>query len=197
MSVTSITTLLIYMIICSFTPGPGNILALNTTSRYGWNKSKRLILGICVGYGVVQAICTITIYELNQVFNSILELLRYIGGIYMVFLAIKIMRSKLEDEEKTDKQPTFREGFLLQLVNVKIYFYITSLLSIYFIPNINSIIGLVLAGIFAVSIGSIASLTWAFLGVKLEKIYRKHFRIINIVLGLFLIYCAYSIVRRM
>lgn len=146
---------------------------------------------------MVQAICTITIYELNQVFNSILELLRYIGGIYMVFLAIKIMRSKLEDEEKTDKQPTFREGFLLQLVNVKIYFYITSLLSIYFIPNINSIIGLVLAGIFAVSIGSIASLTWAFLGVKLEKIYRKHFRIINIVLGLFLIYCAYSIVRRM
>ena len=50
MTVTTLISLLLYMITCSFTPGPGNILALNTTSQYGWKESKRLILGICLGY---------------------------------------------------------------------------------------------------------------------------------------------------
>lgn len=36
-------SLLGYMLVCSFTPGPGNILALNTTSTYGWKRSRLLI----------------------------------------------------------------------------------------------------------------------------------------------------------
>lgn len=38
------TSLLGYMLVCSFTPGPGNKLALNTTSTYGWKRSRSLIL---------------------------------------------------------------------------------------------------------------------------------------------------------
>ncbi len=49
MNAAAFTSLLGYMIICSFTPGPGNILALNTISTYGWKRSRSLILGICLG----------------------------------------------------------------------------------------------------------------------------------------------------
>ena len=87
------------------------------------------------------------------------------------------------------------EGLLLQLVNVKIYFYISSLLSAYFIPNCDTVLELALAGAFAVSIGSIACLTWAFLGVKLQRIYLRYFKPVNVVLGLFLLYCALTIVK--
>ena len=41
--------------VCSFTPERGNIRALNTTSTYGWKRSRSLILGICLGYAIVQA----------------------------------------------------------------------------------------------------------------------------------------------
>ena len=58
MAAAEFTSLLGYMLVCSFTPGPGNILALNTTSTYGWKRSRLLILGICFGYATVQAICT-------------------------------------------------------------------------------------------------------------------------------------------
>ena len=35
-----ITRFLLYCIINAFTPGPGNILALNTVTNYGWKKGK-------------------------------------------------------------------------------------------------------------------------------------------------------------
>lgn len=44
MTPATFTSLLGYMLACSFTPGPGNILALNTTSTYGWKRSRSLIL---------------------------------------------------------------------------------------------------------------------------------------------------------
>ncbi len=194
MNAAAFTSLLGYMIICSFTPGPGNILALNTTSTYGWKRSRSLILGICLGYAAVQTMCTIALYQLNQLFTPALKALRFVGGVYMVWLAIHIFLSK-PAESTMQKMPTLRQGLLLQLVNVKIYFYISSLLSAYFIPNCNTVLELVLAGAYAVSIGSLASLTWAFLGVKIQKVYLRYFRLINAVLGLFLLYCALTIVK--
>ena len=65
MTASQFSTLICYMIICSFIPGPGNILSLNTTSRYGWKKSRFLILGVCCGYGIVQAICTVAIANIG------------------------------------------------------------------------------------------------------------------------------------
>ncbi|ELP58972.1 hypothetical protein F502_12636 [Clostridium pasteurianum DSM 525 = ATCC 6013] len=38
MSISVFGTMLGYMLVCSFTPGPGNILALNTTTQFGWQK---------------------------------------------------------------------------------------------------------------------------------------------------------------
>lgn len=194
MTETAFASLLGYMVVCSFTPGPGNILALNSTSTYGWQRSRRLILGICFGYASVQAICTVVIYQMSQVFETAMEGLRVVGGIYMIWLAIHIFRSKPE-ESSVNKNPSFLEGLMLQLVNVKIYFYISTLLSVYFIPNCETIKELISAGIFAVGIGSAACLTWAFLGIKLQRIYVKHFKPINVVMGVFLLYCALTIAK--
>lgn len=188
-----LASLLGYMLVCSFTPGPGNILSLNTTSNHGWKNSRRLIAGICSGYAIVQALCTVLLCLLSQVFTPLLSVLKYIGGAYMIWLAIHIMRSRFTTDSD-DKKPTFLEGFLLQLVNVKIYFYISTLLSAYYIPNIKSAWGLALAGAFTVMIGSIASLTWAFLGVRISSFYSRHYRYINIILGVFLLYCAATII---
>ena len=187
-------TLSCYMFVSSFTPGPGNILAMNTTSRFGWNKGKPLILGICCGYFCVQMLCTFAIYSLNMIFVSGLSILKYIGFLYMVWLAVHVARSSPEKNTQ-NKTPTFRTGFILQLVNVKIYFYITTLLSVYFIPYIESLQGLLLAGIGVVAVGSSASLVWAFMGIQLQSTYEKQYRIINYILAVFLLYCAWNIIR--
>ena len=194
MTLSILGTLSCYMMISSFTPGPGNILAMNTTTRFGWEKGKKLILGICCGYLLVQMICTVILYSLNMVLSPVLSVLKYVGAIYMVWLAIHIAISR-QREDNTNETPGFLTGFLLQLVNVKIYFYISTLLTAYFIPYTKSLPALILAGVGVTIIGSAASLTWAFLGVKLQNIYNRHFRIINIILSLFLLYCAWGIIK--
>lgn len=193
MNAAEIASLLGYMAVCSFTPGPGNILALNSTVKFGWRDSRRLIAGICAGYAVVQALCTVLLCGLNQLFQPLLSVLKYIGGAYMVWLAVHIMRSRFTEENGAGK-PSFRSGFLLQLVNVKIYFYISTLLSAYYIPNIKTVPGLAAAGAFTVALGSSATLTWVFLGTKIQLFYKKHFRAVNIIMGAFLLYCAAAII---
>lgn len=194
MSISVFWTMLGYMLVCSFTPGPGNILALNTTTQFGWQKGKRLILGICAGYACVQFLCTLAVYGLNAFLTPVLAVLKYIGSIYMVWLAVHIFRSKPLKDKKAG-QASFREGFSLQFVNVKIYFYIMTLLMVYLVPHISTLPSLLLAGMGVVSVGGTACLTWAFLGIKMQRIYEKHYKPINFILSLFLLYCAWDIVR--
>lgn len=177
-----------------FYPPPRKYTFIKHNKPIRLEKSRFLILGVCCGYGIVQAICTVAIATVGSVLSSALSVLKYAGGIYMIYLAIQIIPSS-PHETGTAEYPSFKKGLLLQLVNVKIYFYITSLLTAYFIPCSKNAFSLALWGIFAVSIGSLASLTWAFAGVKIQKIYLKYFKSINIVLGLFLIYCAFNIVK--
>ncbi len=194
MTFQNFSTMLIYMLVSSFTPGPGNILALNTMVNFGWKKGKRLLFGIAAGYLTVQYICTFAVYGLSRYLTSALSVLKYVGAIYMVWLAVHIMLSKKEDSSK-DASASFKTGFLMQLVNVKIYFYITTLLSAYIVPAFPKLWQMLLMGLFVVSVGSSAAFTWAFLGLKLQNAYMKHFRKTNIVLGLFLMYCAINIIR--
>lgn len=63
------------------------------------------------------------------------------------------------DHKKQDgKNPRLLDELLLQLVNVKIYFYISSLLIGNFILNCETIFELATAGCFTVSIDSIVCL---------------------------------------
>ena len=41
-----LSNFLIYCVVNAFTPGPGNILALNTVTNYGYKKGKPLFFGI-------------------------------------------------------------------------------------------------------------------------------------------------------
>ena len=62
MSGYTLLNFLVYCVVNAFTPGPGNILALNTVTNYGWKRGSRLFLGIFAGYYVVQIICALFVY---------------------------------------------------------------------------------------------------------------------------------------
>lgn len=163
-------------------------MALNNVTSYGLKKSRNIILGICCGYGIVHFLCTLALYIVNRHISSVLFMLKYIGGAYICFLALHIMLSK-KSEDVSVKSPSFKSGCLLQLVNVKIYFYIITLITTYFIPNFPTITGLTLAGIGVVAVGC------SLVGAGLKNFFNKYYRIINVVMGVFLLYCAWDIIR--
>lgn len=185
---------LIYCVINAFTPGPGNILALNTVANYGWKKGRPLFFEIFAGYYSVQIICALIVYGVSTFLPSVLGIMKYIGAAYILWLAIHIAISKPEIGS-SDKSASFMKGFMLQFVNVKIYLFgITALTG--YITDYNTAFGiLLLFELFIATIGSVATLTWIGMGMLIQSFYIKHFRIINIILSLSLLECVYSILK--
>ena len=117
-----LSNFLIYCVVNAFTPGPGNILALNTVTNYGYKKGKPLFFGIFAGYYVVQIICAIFVYGVNSLLPNVMGVMKYIGAAYILWLALHIAFSKTTSEN-TEQSASFLKGFMLQFVNVKIYMF--------------------------------------------------------------------------
>lgn len=185
---------LIYCVINAFTPGPGNILALNTVTNYGWKKGKPLFFGIFAGYYAVQIICALFVYGVSSFLPGVMDVLKYVGAAYILYLAIHIAVSR-PAEEQGEKSASFLKGFLLQFVNVKIYMFGITALTGFVVDYNSSLAALLLFEIVIATIGTIATCTWIAGGLLIQKFYLKHYRIINIVLALTLLECVYSILR--
>lgn len=195
MSALVIGNFLLYSVINAFTPGPGNILALNTVANYGLKKGKPLFTGIFTGYYIVQIICAVFVFCVSTFLPSVLGIMKYIGAVYILWLAIHIAISKPE-EENTEKSASFLKGFLLQFMNVKIYLFGITALTGYITDYSTSLWVLLLFEMIIATIGSIATLTWVGLGALMQKAYKKYFRPINIVLALILLECVYSMLKQ-
>lgn len=194
MPVAMIGNFIIYCLINAFTPGPGNILALNTVTNYGLKKGKPLFFGIFAGYYVVQTICAIFVYSVNTLLPNVMTVMKYIGAVYILWLAIHIAISK-PSAENTEKSASFWKGFMLQFVNVKIYMFGITALTGYVIDYMSAFFALLFFEMIIATIGTIATGTWIGMGMLIQKFYLRHFRIVNIILSLTLLECIWSMLK--
>lgn len=192
MGVQVLFSFVIYALINAFTPGPGNILALNTMANYGWKRGKPLFFGIFAGYFFVQALCAFFLFGLESLINPLMTALKYAGAIYILWLAYQVVISK-PDKKTSEKQPSFWIGFVLQFVNVKIFLFGITALTGYITPYYSSLGMLLFFEMIIATVGTIATLTWIFFGGLLQETYLKHYRIINIILALLLLQCAVAL----
>ena len=184
----------IYSVINAFTPGPGNILALNTVTNYGYKKGRPLFWGIFAGYYVVQMICAIFVFGVSTFLPDVLGIMKYIGAAYILWLAVHIAMSR-PDTDSVEKSASFLKGFLLQFVNVKIYLFGITALTGYITDFSASLWVLILFEFIIATIGTVATLTWVGMGVLIQKVYQRHYRVINVILALTLLECVYSMLK--
>ena len=194
MPVYVIGNFLIYCVINAFTPGPGNILALNTVTNYGWKKGKPLFFGIFSGYYAVQIICAFFVYGLSAFLPEVMDILKYVGAAYILYLAVHIAVSRPAGEYE-EKSASFVRGFLLQFVNVKIYMFGITALTGFVAAYDSSLTTLLLFEIIIATIGTIATCTWIAGGLFIQKFYLRYYRMINILLALTLLECVYSMLH--
>ena len=194
MSKAVLSNFLIYCVINALTPGPGNILALNIVTNYGYKKGKTLFFGIFAGYYVVQILCAIFVYGVNSLLPNVMEVTKYIGAAYILWLAIHIVFSN-PSTENTEQLASFLKGFMLQFVNVKIYMFGVTALTGYVVGYMSSFSALLFFELVIATIGTIATCTWIGLGVLIQKFYLRYFRVINIILALTLLECIWGMLR--
>lgn len=186
-----------YVFVVSFTPGPNNILSLANGSRDGYKKTLNFILGVSVGFFVVMILCSYFNILLFNLIPKVKIFMGILGAGYMVYLAIKIMKSNERKTNLAIKNTSalnlFLSGLTMQFVNPKCILFGITVVSNFIIPYYSSNLALLFFSIFLAFISYLATSSWAIFGCFFNKFlsnYRKQF---NILMGILLIYSAFAI----
>lgn len=181
-----------YAFITAYTPGPNNLLALYSFSQNGIKKGFRTIFGISLGFFFVMFLMALLSFYLTSLIPTLLPILKYIGIAYILWLSIHILRSKPTEEGQT-QNGGFLTSMFLQLVNVKIYFYAITIYNVYLLPFNHSFVYTLLNAILITFIGISGCISWGLTGSLLQKQFKKHFKVLNLIMALVLLYSAYHI----
>lgn len=179
---------LAFTLITAFTPGPNNILALNTGLRCGFRGGLPLIFGICTGFLCVMFLCGLLVFSLSTLSPVFMEGMKYIGCLYIMLLAWH-MAFAGERKNGSRSGTGFMTGFILQFVNVKIMMYgITAYSGFIFFWD-RSWTALVVGMAVLTLIGGAGVVTWAFAGSVMQRFFRRQAAVLNVVMALMLLFC--------
>ena len=195
MPAAALSAFLAFTFITAFTPGPNNILALSSGSRYGFRGSAPVVSGMCAGFFCVMILCGVVAFSLSSVSERYIEVMKYAGCLYIVWLAWKIAFAKAAGGGQGEAGKGFMSSFALQFVNVKIIIYGLAAFSGFVLPYYDSYLSIVAFILILSLIGTAGNLTWALAGAAMQSFFSRHARIANAAMGLMLLGCAVSMIR--
>ena len=193
MPVSVFSAFFVFTFITAITPGPNNILSLSTGSRKGFRGSLPVLAGICAGFFCVMFICGLLSFSFSARSPLFIRVMRYAGCLYILWLAWKIATAKPDADDAAEAGAGFMTGFVLQFVNVKIMIYGMTAYSAFILPYYDSFAALLAGMCFLALMGSAGTVVWAVAGAVLQRLFRQHARLMNILMALMLLACAWSL----
>lgn len=192
---TSLLPVLSYILISSFTPGPSNISSASVAVLHGYKNTLKYQAGLAAGVFLLMLLSGLLSTTLLRLFPSFEPVMRYVGAAYILYLAFGILKASYTFTEKDAKPVGFVHGFLLQILNPKLFVYAFTLFSA-FLATMTGNMSILLVVVTLLAIVSFcATSTWALFGMAI-KTYLHHPRmktVINILLSLSLVYTAISL----
>lgn len=128
----ALDTWLIYLLASiglSLTPGPNSLLALTHGALYGTRRTLFTIVGGVLGFSALIALAMFGLSALLQTSASVLGVLKWVGGAYLIWLGIQLWRSpglQLELTEQSARRGNaglFRQGLLSAMANPKVLLF--------------------------------------------------------------------------
>ncbi|TFF42539.1 LysE family translocator [Pseudomonas sp. RIT623] len=128
----ALDTWLIYLLASiglSLTPGPNSLLALTHGALYGARRTLFTILGGVFGFSALIALTMFGLSALLQASASLLSVLKWLGGAYLLWLGIQLWRSPalhLEQPQgnaRLNNAGLFRQGCLSAMANPKVLLF--------------------------------------------------------------------------
>ena len=99
-----------------WSPGPNNILLLSSASKYGFKKNLLFMFGIWTGSLSLMILSGIFCKTLVSIVPGIQPVMKYVGGIYMLYLAYKTFQRLPPGENDQKKSPTILWDFFCSLL---------------------------------------------------------------------------------
>ena len=180
----------LFALVSLVTPGPNNTMILTSGVNFGLRRTLPHLLGICIGFGLMQMLVGLGLHKLLGQYPIALELLRYVGGTYMLWLAWKLASSRTAPGEAIGRaRPLgFWAAAAFQWVNPKAWVMCMTAMSAYLPADASTLQVLLLGSLFTL-LGLPCVGAWAAFGSSMRQ-FLQHplkLRIFNNAMALLLV----------
>ena len=114
-----ILSISLFWFVTAYTPGPNNVVASYSGFNFGITKTIPHILGVTFGFTSLVLLLSIGLINVFKLFPIIQVVMRYLGTLFLIYLAYKIAFSGNSNETKKENPVKFIETFLFQYLNPK------------------------------------------------------------------------------
>ena len=154
-----------YNFVMYVTPGPNNSILTASGIKFGFFRSVPNIFGIPTGHGIQLALVCLGLGSLFTQFPILLNILRYVGAVYILYLAYKMFGSLNVSPTKEKSRPLrYYEAILFQFVNPKAWVICITAVSLFYPEKENLIVGTLFMVIMSTLINIPSISVWAFGG---------------------------------
>ncbi len=114
-----ILSIALFWFVTAYTPGPNNVVASYSGFNFGIAKTVPHILGVTLGFTSLVIFLTIGLVNVFKLFPIIQIIIKYLGTLFLIYLAYKIASSTNSDETQKENPVKFVETFFFQYLNPK------------------------------------------------------------------------------
>jgi threonine/homoserine/homoserine lactone efflux protein len=114
-----ILSIALFWFVTAYTPGPNNVVASYSGFNFGITKTNPHILGVTLGFTSLVLFLTIGLINVFKLFPIIQIVIKYLGTLFLIYLAYKIASATASEETKKENPVKFIETFLFQYLNPK------------------------------------------------------------------------------
>ena len=184
-----ILSIALFWFVTAYTPGPNNIVASYSGFNFGIKKTIPHILGVTFGFTSLVFFLTVGLINVFKLFPIIQIIIRYLGTLFLIYLAYKISFSKVSKETNNINPVKFIETFLFQYLNPKGVMVAIIVVSTYVDLGENYINYATQVILLALLFSSSSITLWTFIGKFLRKFAtnEKFIKYFNYVMSLLLI----------
>ncbi|WP_421903884.1 LysE family translocator [Maridesulfovibrio sp.] len=163
---------LIFVIVMTGTPGPGNIASMALGQAVGFKRSIPFLSGIVIGGMIMDVLAAIGLAELFLAYPQVSAVLKVGGLAYILYLAWKVLNMQADSSGKP-KAFKFVEGLALHPLNPKHYAMTVSAFAQFADPSANRFTEiLIFVGTFTCGAAFFHSM-WCFAGESFMKMLRS------------------------
>lgn len=176
----------------AFVPGPTVTVIIANSLRYGTRAGLGNVLGTQAGFLIWLGIAALGLGAAIQVMGLWFDVLRYAGAAYLVWLAIKLFRSKGDLAVAVDrarpKGSFFLQGFIVIVSNPKMLVLFGAMIPPFITPGADPMRQILLLGVTFMAIAAAGDTAYALMAGRAGAfLSRSRIRALEIMSGCFLL----------
>ena len=147
--------------------------------------------GVLTGFCIITLLCAFFCAKLNEWIPEIRLPMLVLGTLYLIWLAVKILRSTYDTKAVEPKKgQAYLSGLFLQFVNVKVMVSAIVSIQMFVLPYYQSTEALAAFAIFIAIAGTSCNLIWSGFGSVASRLFANHTKLINTILAISLAFCG-------